>query len=366
MQRVVPVVLVALTACHTRSWVLESRPGPSRNQVHLDRARALAPTVVLSADGRFRFVAPLRCAADVLVDIETTETVTREANIATFVVGVIVTTVGAVALTAGLSEDEPGKAAATWLGVGGLVVGLPFTIGPWIGNGTTDVPKGVETVRKGAAEEPCGERAVTARTASVRAGRYQAFGAVDTAGTFEVSPFVFVDVFAVGEQAALDITADLADEDGITTIAAVIDVTALAAVRDAWVAAAGIDDRVEPLRKVPRLEPGAAKVSRTSVDGRPRLRIVVPIHNAGPGAAWQVRGVVSSDHPEVDGRIVYVGAIAAGADATAELLIPLSAAADKDFGRAEVELSVQLRDAHGTAPETPVRFRGRALADGPP
>jgi hypothetical protein len=359
MHRVALVILVALAACHTRSWVLETRPGPSRNEVHHDRPRALAPTVVLSSDGRFRFVAPLRCAADVLVDIETTETVTKEANIATFVVGVIVATAGAVALTAGLSEDEPAKAGATWLGVGGLVVGLPFTIGPWIGNGTTDVPKGVQTVRKGAAEAPCGERAVTARTASVRAGAFQVFGSVDTGGTFELSPFVFVDAFAVGEQAALDITADLVDEGGITSISAVIDATALAGARDAWLAAAGIDDRVEPVRKVPRLEPGAAQVTRTSLDGRPRLRVVVPIHNAGPGPAWQVRGVVGADHPEVDGRIVYLGAIASGADATAELLIPLSAAADKELGAGEVELTVQLRDAHGTAPETPVRFRGR-------
>ena len=359
------VILVALAACHTRSWVVETRPGASRNQVDLERARALPATVVIGDGGRFRFVAPLRCAADVLVDLETTETVKTEANLATFVVGVILTTAGAVGLAAGLAEDEPGKAGATWLGAGGVAVGLPFAIGPWIGNGSAEVPKGVRTVRKGAAEVPCGERPVTARTASVRAGRFQAFGAVDTGGTFEVSPFTFVDLFAIGEEPALDVTADLVDEGGVTTIEAVIDAGALAAARDAYVAAAGIDDRVEPLRKVPRLEPGAAKVSRTTVDGRPRLRVVVPIHNAGPGPAWQVRGVVGADHPEIDGRIVYVGAIAAGEDATAELLIPLSAAADQAVSGGDLELTVRLRDAHGAAPETPVRFRGRVLADVP-
>lgn len=364
MHRVVAVILVALAACHTRSWVMETRPGPSRNEVHLDQSRALAPTVVIGADGRFRFIAPLRCAADVMVDLETTETITTEGNIATFVVGVILATAGAVSLTVGLSEEEWPTSGATWLGAGGVVIGGAFVIGTSVGNGTTDVPLGTRTVRKGAAEVPCGERAVTARTASVRAGRFQAFGSVDTGGTFEVSPFVFVDVFAIGDQPALDVTADLVDEDGITTITAVVDAAALAAARDAWVAATGLDDRVEPLRKVPRLEPGAATVSRTSVDGRPRLHVVVPIHNAGPGNAWQVRGVVGSDHPEVDGRIIYIGAIAAGADATAELLIPLSAAADKTLGGAEIDLTVQLRDAHDTSPETPVRFRGRVRADG--
>jgi hypothetical protein len=353
------VILVALTACHTRSRVVETRPGPDRYEVHADRVRALPATVVLGDGGRFRFVAPLRCAADVLVDVETSETVEVEPNLAAFVVGMIVTAAGAVALSAGLADDEPAKAGATWLGAGGVLAGAPLVIGPWFGNGVTDVPGAVKTVRKGAGEQPCGERAVTARTASVRAGRFQAFGSVGADGTFEHSPFVFVDAFAAGDLPSLDVTADLVDEGGITTIAAVIEASALAAARDAWVAGAGLDDRVEPLRKVPRLEPGAAQVSRTSVDDRPRLRVVVPIHNAGPGDAWQVRGVIGAEHPEVDGRIAYVGAIAAGADARVELLIPLSAAADKALGAGEVELTVQLRDAHGAAPEAPVRFRGR-------
>jgi hypothetical protein len=358
------LALVALAAgCHVRSTVTAVHPGAQHAEaVAGGRPRAMPATVVVAADGRLRFVAPLQCPADVFVDVERSETRHVEPNLATAVVGIILTVAGAVTLVGGLAEGRTGLGG---LGLGGVAVGLPFAIGPWLGNGDTDVARGHESMRKGAGEVACGEMPLTARTASVRSGRFQAFGGVDADGTFEVSPFTWVDAFAPADQPALNLTADLVTDDGIQTIEAVIEASQFAGTRDAFFAAAGIDATVAPLRKVPTLEPGGPKVSRRMIDGRPHLRIVLPIDNTGPGDAWQVRGVIESDNAEIDGRLIYVGHLARGESVRAELLIPLSVAANRELSGGEVELSIVLREAHGAAPDSPAHFKGKILEDVP-
>ncbi len=358
-------VLVAaalLLGCHTHSRVTTTTPREARPVVDQAHARAMPAGVAVTAAGRLRFATPLVCAADLMVDVETADEITTRPNLATFVVGIVLTVAGGVGLVTGLAD---GKDAAAGAGAVGLAVGLPLAIGPWLGNGTTDVNGATTTMRKGATEVPCGDRPVTARTARVEVAGLRAFGEVDADGVFEVSPFTFVDVFAIGELPALDVKADLIGEGGTTQVSAVIDAGALSDARDAFLAEAGVDARVEPLRKVPRLDVGRIKVSRLTVEAAPRLRIVVPVSNDGPGDAWQVRAIVSSSHPEVDGRILYIGHVAPGAAIDAELLVPLSAAADGDLTGDEIELMVQLRDAHDTAPGAPFRFKGRVLADVP-
>lgn len=353
---------IALAACHVRSTVTTTTPGARHDDIHTDQVRPLAATIMLAPDGRLRFVEPLRCASDVYVELDRTETVHVDPNLATVVVGIVVAAAGVITVTRGLAT---GSGTAELLGGGGLIVGAPFAIAPWFGNGDVDRDLGTQRVRKGADEVPCGERPVVARTASVRSGRFQAFGAVDGDGEFEVSPFTFVDAFAPGDQPALDLTADLVSDAGIQTITAVLDASTLADKATAFLDSAKIDARVEPMRKVPNLDLGALKVSSLTVDGRPRLRVVVPVHNDGPGDAWQLRGIVSSDDAELDGRIVYIGHLGKGESAEAELLIPLSAAADKELSGADLELEVQLKEANGGAPADPARFRGRVLADVP-
>jgi hypothetical protein len=350
-------LVTLLSACHVRSTVTVTRPGDEHAEaVTGGRPRAKAAIVTVAADGRLRFVAPLVCPADVFVDVERSETRRSEPSLATAVVGIIVTVAGAVTLVSGLARDQ---SMLMGFGVAGVGLGLPFAIGPWLGNGDTDVGVGHERLRKGAGEVACGEMPVTARTASVRSGRFQAFGGVDADGTFEVSPFTWVDAFAVGDQPALNITADLVGEDGIQTIEAVIEASQFAGTREAFFASAGVDATVATLRKVPGLEPGAVKVSRTTIDGRPHLRILLPLDNVGPGDAWQVRGIVESSHGEVDGRIVYIGHLARGESVTAELLVPLSVAADHELAKGVVELSIVLKEAHGAAPDAPARWKGR-------
>jgi hypothetical protein len=343
-----------------RSAVTTTRPGETTTVVRQDTARAQAPTIQLGDDGFLRFVSPLRCTAEQQLEIERSETVSTDPNMATFIVGMIVTAVGAVGALRGISSDDASGSGYTWLGAGGVVVGLPLAIGPWIGNGSTDVDLGRETRIKGTTEAPCGDRPVAARTALVTAAGISAWGTVDASGRFEVSPFTFVDAFASGKLPSLSVLASLTDDaGGKTVIEGVIEATTLSAARDVWLREAGIDARVETLRKVPQLTAGKLSVTRLKVGGQPMLRLQLPLANDGPGDAWQVRGIVSASHTEVDARVMYVGHIPPGGAVDAELVIPLSTLADGDLAGADVSLTLALHDAHDTSPSSPVRFRGK-------
>jgi hypothetical protein len=344
-----------LVGCHTRSRVTTTTPGEERPVIDEARSRAAAPTAVVTAAGMLRFVEPLRCAADVMVEVETVDEVTVKPNLATFVVGVVATVAGGIGLISGLANDNDVGAG---LGGVGLAVGLPFAIGPWIGNGTTDVNGETTTIRKGATEVPCGERPVAARTARVEIAGLRAFGAVDADGVFAISPFSFVDAFAVGELPALDVKADLIGDAGTTTVQVVIDASAVTGA-GAYLTAAGVDARVETLRKVPRVDVGTIAVARITIEAAPTLRVVVPIVNEGPGDVWQLRAVLSASHPEIDGRILYVGHVAPRSSVDAELVVPLSAAADGELAGKTMEIMVGLREAQGTVPEAPFRLKGK-------
>jgi hypothetical protein len=63
--------------------------------------------------------------------------------------------------------------------------------------------------------------------------------------------------------------------------------------------------------------------------------------------------------------MIYVGKLARGAAVARELVIPLAAPAAAALRGATIDASVELRDAHGTAPATPVRFHGTLLGDPP-
>ncbi len=343
-----------------------TRPGDSHAEVHEDEPRALPPTVVMTSDGFLRFVTPLRCPSDTVMEVHTSDQVTTGPNLATVVVSVVVTALGGIALAQGASSDEPASSEWTYVGGAGVIGGLTFAIGPWIGNGVDVAPRGSTLVRTRASEEPCGEHGIAGREARIRIGRQQVVGAVDEDGRFAISPFLLVDAFAIGEVPALDITAELEDAAGEThAIEAVIEASALAQVAGDWIATTDLDARKETLRKIPRLEAGTARVTRRLVDGNPTLHVVVPLANQGPGDAWQVRGILSSDQPEIDGRIAYVGHVAPGAMGDLDLSIPLSSAAALELAGVDLELEIEIRAADGTGPEIPVKFRGRVLADLP-
>ena len=97
----------------------------------------------------------------------------------------------------------------------------------------------------------------------------------------------------------------------------------------------------------------------------PVLRVVLPLSNDGPGVATGVRGQITAQSPLIDGRMIYIGSIQKGQVVTRELLIPIPTALAATLRNDPLDLAIALRDGHGTAPTTPIRFRGAVLAEAP-
>lgn len=361
----VVVALAALASCHSSIQFQDTRQGETRRERRADPPRALAPTVMVTADGRLRFVTPLLCRYDTVTDLATFDVERIRPNSATVVVGVIAAAVGVVTLATGLASAEPGAAPLTYLGAGGLAVGVPLVIGPLLGNSTARHPVGVQPLRRPGTDERCGERPVAAERATILWSGLRAEGAVDADGNFAISPFDFVDAFEVGRWPALALAIDLDGAGGRLRLEAVVDASELARARDGFFAARGLDGTViavAQMRKVPRLEPGRLAVALAP---GPTLRVSLPLDNVGPGDAYGVRLVLSSSHPEIDGRVLYLGRIAANGHAGFAAAIPLSREAERAVSAGGATLSALVRDGHDVSPTTPVRFRGAVLRTGP-
>ena len=361
----VVVTLVALAGCHSTIRWQDTRQGEVRRERRAEPPRALAPTVMVTEAGRLRFVEPLVCGYDTVTELAGFDVERTKPNAATLIVGVLATAAGVVMGVRGLSSDDPGGAPLTYVGAASVAIGVPLVIGPLVGNATERNPTGVQELRRRGVEERCGARAVAASRATVMWSGLRAEGAVDADGGFAVSPFDFVDAFEVGRLPALVLAIDLERADGTLRLEAVVDAGELARGRDGFFASRGLDSEVVPiarLRKVPQLELGLLAISLTR---GPALRVTLPIDNVGPGDAYGVRLQLSSSSPEVDGRMLYLGRVAAHAHAVFDAVIPLSAEAERAVSSGGGTFSALLRDAHDVSPTTPVRFRGTVLRTGP-
>jgi hypothetical protein len=362
------VCCLTLAACHVTSQSEIRRPGETKQVQHPEGATARRPTLVLTDTGALRFVEPLECPTEEIVtETRATETV-HGPNLATFVVGVIATAVGGIMLVRGLNDGEGADNPFTYAGAGLGTVGLPFAIGPWIGNGTElraldDAPP----VRRPGHAMPCGERGLTARSATLAVRGIEVFGTIDASGKFAISPFAIADAFdAPTATAAWDIAAKVDVLTGARTVDVVIDARAIAAHAQGFLAGADFDAKIETLRLVPNIVPGTLRVSLTHAPDGPAARIVLPVKNDGPGPTYALRAHIAAPRtPAIDGRVMYFGHVAKGMSTTRELLVPLSPLAADALRNATIDLALELRDAHGTAPPTPVRFRGPILVDAP-
>jgi hypothetical protein len=344
-----------------------TRPGTIERVKHAAGAAGRKPTLVLADNGRFRFVEPLECPTEeIVVEQRAIETVTGP-NLATFVVGMIATAVGGIMLVRGLTDDDRAN-LYTLAGAPLVAVGLPFAVGPWIGNGTElrAIGESAPTRRPGPAE-PCGERPLEAKHATLSVRGIEVFGAIDREGNFAVSPFAIADAFeATTATAAWDIAAKVEAVGGARTVNVLIDARAIAAHAPAFLAKADFDAKIEAMRLVPGVAAGTLRVSLTSTPDGSAARIVLAVKNDGPGPAYALRGhVTSPGTPAIDGRVLYFGHVAKGASLSRELLVPISAAAADKLRNTTIDLAIELRDAHGTAPATPVRFKGTVLVDAP-
>ncbi len=357
------MVTTITAGCHTLSRTADTRRGESRVERAPDaEPRKLPPSLDLDAQGRFRFVEPYVCTMHTVTEMATYDVERTRPNVATLAVGLIVTAIGGVAAVSGFSSDDPFGEPLTYLGVGGLAVGLPFVVGPLIGNGTAQVPRSTHELRTPATEELCGTRPLAAQRATITWSGLRISGAIDADGYFAVSPFAFVDAFDVGHIPALVLAIEVTRDDGPMPMEVVLDAAALAGARAGYFERVKIDGTVEALRKVPRFESGILRVSRVRRDGERGLRVAMTLSNVGPGDAYGVRLVVNAAHPEIDGRIIYIGRVASKSLVEVDTVIPISEEAERALG-GELDLAVMIRDAHGTAPTSPVRFRGAVLHD---
>jgi hypothetical protein len=192
------------------------------------------------------------------------------------------------------------------------------------------------------------------------------FGTIGKDGTFAISPYQLVDALDTKKLPTWDITAIVETPAGPRTIQALVEGGALATRAPAFLVRVDANMKIEPMRLVPGIVPGTLRASLTQTSDGHAMRIVLPLKNDGPGEAWALRGLVTSSTTKaIDGRVLYIGHLAKGAASSPELLIPLSPPAADSIRNATIELSIELRDAHGTAPATPIRFRGAVLVDLP-
>jgi len=353
-------IALAVAGCHVVVREDLIRPGTHQHVRHADVPTARPPTIVLTDAGRLRFVEPLECRTeDVVTQLAGTQIETRP-NLATFVVGIVATSIGAIATIRGLSDSDPAGSPFTYAGLALVAGGLPLAVGPWLGGGTELVPGADRpALHTPGPAEPCGERALVARSATLRVGGLEIRGAVDREGVFAVSPYQLIDAFDTGSVTAWDITAEIDTDAGIRSVTAQLDGGSLATHAKAFLSTAEFSTKIEPIRVVPGIVAGNLRVTLGSSAVGPTVEIAMPIKNDGPGPAWALRGHVAAPGlPSIDGRVLYVGALARGEAREAVIEIPVSTDAVAVLRAARIDLSVELRDAHGTAPATPVRFRG--------
>jgi hypothetical protein len=360
------VGLGLLAGCHVLAQSETTRAISTERIVHAEGAIAHRATLALTDAGRLRFVEPLECPTEEVVHQHATIEVAIRPNLATFTVGVIAAAAGGVMLTNGLLSHEPSGSPYTYLGLAGIGAGLPLAIGPWLGD-RVEIRDGGDpgVVRRPGPSQPCGERPMVARSATLDVGGLEIRGAVDAEGVFAIAPYEWIDAYRAASAPPSEITAVVDGAGGPRTVAAVLDPRWLAAHAADFIAHADFDGGIQPLRVVPGIAAGALSVRLVNGADGAVVHVGLPLRNAGPGDAWAVRGQINAPGvPAIDGRMLYVGKLARGAAVSRELVIPVSARAAGALRGQTVELSVELRDGHDTAPSTPVRFRG-VLAEAP-
>jgi hypothetical protein len=353
--RALAIALVALGGCHVveRNEIL--RPGASQ-RVRLPDPVAKAATVVLTDAGRLRFIEPLECKTeDVVAQVAGTELVTKP-NLATFVVGIVAT---AMAASQDPRRERCGsrRVAVTYAGIG--LIAPAARRRPVAQQSNRAIPGAERPAVRTRPERASGERAPARRQRCASAASKCTARSMPRACS--VSPFQIVDALETVHPTGMSTR-----RSGSKRVTAMISGPVFAERAKAFLAKADFVTKIEPMRLVPGILPGTLRVSLTSTASGPAIRVVIPLKNDGPGPAWAVRGhVTAPSWPSIDGRVLYAGHLPKGDVREVAMLIPVSETAAGALRNAQVDIGLELRDAHGTAPATPIRFRGMILVDAP-
>ena len=325
-------LLLAIAACHVTTEVESIRPGAVHREPH-GEPTPRAPARAIGDDGKLRFIEPLDCASDEIVEQDVVLTTAIKPNIATFVVGVIATAAGGIATARGAVGGDNGITA---IGVGTLVVALPFAIGPMLGDREIDragPPRA--PLRHPGGSQPCGDRPVAATHATLDVKGIQIHGRVGADGSFAIPLFQWIDAFAT-PTGAWDVHASVATAAGDKAITAVLEGDAVARGAKGFLAHADFDAAIEPFRIVPSLTASTAVVLVDTDDG-PAARVTLAVQNAGPGDSYALRGAIETNVPALDGRIIYVGRVAKNSTLARDLVIPLARDAAASLRGATIE-----------------------------
>ncbi len=335
------VACVALVGCHVTRRSTESVESSRSLRPLLDTAKPHGEAVVVTPDGRLRFVEPLVCKAEVVVEGEKFEVVSEQENLATVVVGIIAASIGGVALFAGLASDDGDATAAA--GALGLAIGGPMTLAPFFGRSKSRRSIGKTRYVKGTRDgQPCGDKPIAADRAILEIANQRVYGTVDANGEFSVPVFEFLDAFAPPHVQALRLKVVIPHEIVPRKLESTLDAETLAAGRDGFFRAAGVDAETPPLQKVPSI----SFDNPTATHGDDGVTLGLTIKNDGPGAAYGVRARTQSRYPYLDGRILYVGRLDRGATATPSLTVRIPDTAVP----ASTVVTIYVDDADKTAP----------------
>lgn len=345
-------LLACLAACHVRERNEVHRPIVFETVVRPETAVPGAPVIAWTDDGRLRFAEPLACASEERYRLHTTIETTVRPNLATLTIGVITSGLGGVMLATGLLSRHPGSSPYTSLGGAGVVIGLPLAIGPFVNTGVEaeDQPES-SPLRRDGPRVPCGDRPLAARAATIRASGLEIYGAVDASGVFAVSPFDWLDAFTTEPIQATELVADVDVGGRSRTLKLVVDHATFVAHAQRWRAHAATST-IKPLTVIPNLSVDAA--SAQLANGA--LRVALAIRNTGAGASYALRGQITApDAPAVDGRMLYIGALEPRTGRTSHFDIAIAPAAFAAMRGAPLDFTIELRDAYGTAPTTPIK-----------
>lgn len=355
------LIAVVLAGCHVVNQVDETHPTPAKTVHHLQTPTGKRRAILVGDRGTLRFVQLLTCPTEIVAGTQTTTVISHDPNLATFVVGVIATSVGAIALAKGAFD----KNAALWIpGAAGLAVGATLAVGPWIGD-TKELRAGAEgpSVTTATGSEACGVEPLVGKRATISVHGLSLDGELDAQGNFSVSPFSITDAYQVQSLHDWDAVATVDGGEGFTQVIPGNDIAVHAF---EFLQGLDVDTAIKPMHLVPGVVAGTLRVSLTSDARGPLIRIVLPLTNDGPGDATALRGQIAAPQSAwLDGRMIYIGGLPKGSTSTRELLVPIPEAVAAALRDDPIDLSIELRDGHGTAPTTPVRFRGVVMADAP-
>lgn len=356
------VTCTLIFGCHVRSDVLDTRLTNTQREV--DRAASHAGTarIVVAPGGSLRFEVPQFCDAAENRELTTHEHTTVRPNMATFVVGLIATSVGITVSAQAFANGEVLSNPTSFAGPTATIVGATLVIGPWLGNRSEERFVKREYVRRPIAAQECGTRPIGPANVQLDVAGRKLVGALDENGMLDLSPFDFMDAHDPEKLESWNITAQLTTAEGSHHLEGVVEAARFATQREAFLKQRALN-QVGPFEKVATLhDSSVAAYWQQSATGA-RVRIHAAVVNGGPGTAWALRAALSANVPELDGRVIYFGNVPKNGSAERDVFVPIAPQVAAALKGTPLVLGLTFNDEYGSVAPTPAQYSGMMLVD---